>query len=1097
MKTPRRLSRITALVLLATAGQFPVSGGFIQNPSFESNYNTTWPHYGSIDQWSGGSGVNDGTGPFHNTGTAIPDQAQVGFQQGNGTLSQAISGLTPGQQYWAQFFYDARIGSQSVAITVSYNGVDIGRVANVQPAINKNVPYYFASFPFTPDTDSASLAFAVTVTGDSTALFDAVTIVPRDTNNLVVINPSFEASGDVAGSGVLTTGVAGWQGTGNYGVNKTDGTGPYANNGVAPDQDHVAVLNDVSSLSQVINGLSPGQSYQLSFAYNATSGNTPHLQVKAGDTVLLDENVTAVGAANAYHSKTANFTATDFTAQIVFAQTKAGDQTVLLDDVKVLGQVAQPLPPLSVSPNIAEISPGQKVTVTVTVPSQLLIARAADLKFRSLSPQVASLTGADSNGYVTLHYAKNGANSQTLEMVGNARGSALLDVVDNAGLTVTDTLTVWVVTSFVKNPSFDSVDSPSGDGSGAILGWTGGSGVNAVGGTYYDNGLVPDRKQVAFIQGSKTLSQPITGLMSGQSYWLQFFYNARAGGGAGRLDLEVKFAGSSLAKISNIQPVGEGSPFSFTNVVFTPSTASGLLEFTTTAQGDATLLLDAITIVQRDPSDLVVINPSFEASGTIVPGVGYLQPAPMAGWAFSGGGFGVNVPGRDPFSDNGSNPDQDAVLFMQNAGSVTQTLTGLTPGKQYTVLFWVNPRNCCSSPPIQTVVRVSFNDVVIDEETIDPVGGSELYPAKQAVFTADATEGVLKIEHAPDAGLDRSMVLDNLRVLPAGQIPPIILVQPQGAATVVRGENVTLSVSAMGADPLTYQWQLNGANLPGQTNTTLNLTAVTPQQGGQYSVLVHNNVGTKPSVAVPVVVSEKVPGAFDSGVAADGSLVALGAVDPHYTLVDNPNNTNSTQAFVVSNPSGNWIANPATSQWIGPVADPQADPMPAPGFYKYRLKFDLTGFDPASVFVAGTTVADQGIDDIYLNDKVMSGFRMAGPATLNPFVITNGFQAGANTLDFRVYVTSEARPTGVLVSGLRIGAKPSVAPSSVALAVSRQGTQIHVSWPASATGFALQSSSLVTGAWSSEATAPVQQTDRWVVTVSPAGSAKFYRLIKQ
>lgn len=1096
MKTSNLLGRTTISLLLTTAGLLSVSAGFIQNPSFESNYNDTWPHYGSIDAWTGGSGVNNGSGPFHNTGTPVPDQSQVGFQQGNGTLSQAISGLTPGQQYWVQFFYDARIGSQKVDITVSYNGVSIGKVANVQPAINKNLPYYFASFPFTADVDSGPLAFAVAVTGDSTALFDGITVVPRDTNNLVVVNPSFEASGDVAGSGIITN-IAGWQGTGNFGINKTDGTGQYANNGAAPDQDHVAVLNDVSSISQVVSGLTAGQTYQLSVAYNAKSGNSPHLQVKAGSTVLFEEDVTPAGGANPYHTKTVSFTATDITAQISFAQTKAGDQTVLLDDVKILGQAAKPLPPLSISPSIAEIGPGDKVTVTVTVPRELLATRAANLTFRSLTPLVASLTGVDTNGYVTLHYAQNGTNAQTLEMVGHSRGSALLDVVENSGLTVTDTLTVWVVTSFVKNPSFDSGPTPSGDGSGPILGWTGGSGINAVGGTYFDNGLVPDRKQVAFIQGSKSLSQPIAGLVPGQNYWLQFFYNARIGGGAGRLDLQVNFAGNQLAKITNITPVGEGVAFWFTNLTFTPTGSSGVLEFATTAQGDATLLLDAVNIVQRDSADLVVINPSYEASGTIIPGVGYMQPDPMAGWAFSGAGFGVNVPGRDPFSDNGVNPDQDTVLFMQNAGAVTQTLNGLTAGNKYTVLLWVNARNCCGGAPIQTTLRVSFNNNVIDEEAIEPVGDSLPYLVKQLVFTADASQGTLKIEHAPEAGLDRSMVVDNVRIFSGTQIPPIILAQPQGASTVVRGDNVTLSVSAMGSDPLSYQWQLNGANLPGQTSSNLNLTAVTPQQSGQYNVVVKNGAGTKSSVSIPLVVSEKVAGAFDTGVAANGTLLALGAVDPHYTLVENPNNTNSTQAFVVSNPPGNWIANPTASQWIGPVADPQADPMPAPGFYRYRLQFDLTGFNPATAFVAGSTVADQGIDDIYLNGKVSPGFRMAGPAALNPFVITNGFLPGSNTIDFRVYVTSNPRPTGVLVSGLRIGASPMTAPSGVALAVSRQGSQILIAWPSSTSGYSLQSAAQVTGAWSSESTAPVQQTGQWVVTIAPTGTAKFYRLIKQ
>src|SRR2546428_4235883 len=81
---------------------------FIQNPSFEANYNPVFPSYGPIDLWAGGSGVNESPGPFHNSATTIPDQSRVAFQQGSGSLRQTVTGLSPGQSYWLQFYYDAR-----------------------------------------------------------------------------------------------------------------------------------------------------------------------------------------------------------------------------------------------------------------------------------------------------------------------------------------------------------------------------------------------------------------------------------------------------------------------------------------------------------------------------------------------------------------------------------------------------------------------------------------------------------------------------------------------------------------------------------------------------------------------------------------------------------------------------------------------------------------------------------------------------------------------------------------------------------------------------------------------------------------------------
>jgi len=98
-KTSMRFRFIAAAALMASAHSL-LAATFVQNPSFESNFNSTWPHYGPIDLWSGGSGVNESSGPFHNTPTQIPDQGRVGFIQGNGSIRQTITGLTPGSQYW-------------------------------------------------------------------------------------------------------------------------------------------------------------------------------------------------------------------------------------------------------------------------------------------------------------------------------------------------------------------------------------------------------------------------------------------------------------------------------------------------------------------------------------------------------------------------------------------------------------------------------------------------------------------------------------------------------------------------------------------------------------------------------------------------------------------------------------------------------------------------------------------------------------------------------------------------------------------------------------------------------------------------------------
>lgn len=70
-----------------------------------------------------------------------------------------------------------------------------------------------------------------------------------------------------------------------------------------------------------------------------------------------------------------------------------------------------------------------------------------------------------------------------------------------------------------------------------------------------------------------------------------------------------------------------------------------------------------------------------------------------------------------------------------------------------------------------------------------------------------------------------------------------ILSQPQ-SQVVLLSNTATLTVSALGNGPLSYQWQFNGTNLPGATNATLALTNVQLNQAGSYLVLLTDAVGT-------------------------------------------------------------------------------------------------------------------------------------------------------------------------------------------------------------------------------------------------------------
>jgi hypothetical protein len=355
------------------------------------------------------------------------------------------------------------------------------------------------------------------------------------------------------------------------------------------------------------------------------------------------------------------------------------------------------------------------------------------------------------------------------------RGTLRIEIVDSAGLCTENDLAVTVLNSFVRNASFESSAVPAGVGYGPIVAWTGtgSTGLNGANGPFNDNGSIPDRRQVAFIQTAGSLSQQIVGLTPGGNYWLQFYYNGRNCCG-GTIDLQVRFDGKPLLTIPGVTASG----FVFQNITFVPANASGLLEFVTTATGDASLLLDAVSIVERATSDIVLQNPSFEGTG-VPSGVGYIQPSPFAGWITTGG-YGPNLDGVGPFTDNGDAPEQDIVAFVQGAGSMSQLVGGLTPGQDYTLSYAVNARACCSPGP--THYTASFAGAELVNEDVAAVGGTTAFVAKSVLFTAAAGDGELRFSHQPPDG-DRTLLLDNIRICSGDCRPAPRLVISYDSAT--------------------------------------------------------------------------------------------------------------------------------------------------------------------------------------------------------------------------------------------------------------------------------------------------------------------------
>jgi alpha-tubulin suppressor-like RCC1 family protein len=72
--------------------------------------------------------------------------------------------------------------------------------------------------------------------------------------------------------------------------------------------------------------------------------------------------------------------------------------------------------------------------------------------------------------------------------------------------------------------------------------------------------------------------------------------------------------------------------------------------------------------------------------------------------------------------------------------------------------------------------------------------------------------------------------------------PPSFTVQPSSRLSLV-GPPTTFTASAAGTAPLTYQWQFNGVDIPGQTNTAYTISSVAVSNFGLYRLVATNVYG--------------------------------------------------------------------------------------------------------------------------------------------------------------------------------------------------------------------------------------------------------------
>lgn len=103
--------------------------------------------------------------------------------------------------------------------------------------------------------------------------------------------------------------------------------------------------------------------------------------------------------------------------------------------------------------------------------------------------------------------------------------------------------------------------------------------------------------------------------------------------------------------------------------------------------------------------------------------------------------------------------------------------------------------------------------------------------------------------------------------------PPFILTQPNGQ-TIIAGQSATFTVAIAGwLQAAGYQWQFNGANMTGMTNSSLTIPNAQWNQAGNYAVVITNAYGLVNSANAILVVQETNKPVFKSMLVLSNGVV--------------------------------------------------------------------------------------------------------------------------------------------------------------------------------------------------------------------------------
>lgn len=316
-------------------------------------------------------------------------------------------------------------------------------------------------------------------------------------------------------------------------------------------------------------------------------------------------------------------------------------------------------------------------------------------------------------------------------------------------------------------------------------------------------------------------------------------------------------------------------------------------------------------------------------------------------WTFGGAaGSGSGLIANGSGFSNPNAPEGAQAAFLQSCGTISQTLSGFTPGVSYTILYSAAQRQA------QDQHGGESWDVVIDGNVIkNNAPGSTAYTTYTATFTASATTHTLSFVGTDLAGGDNTVFIDNVRFSPVLQPVPaaVVLTSPTNNTAFVAAAPVNLTASVTTNGNLINRVQFYGENftLLGQITNAPYVCAWANLSAGEHSAFARvqfNNGSFADSAPVNFVVINRDPNfSFETP--------GLGSGNYNYT----PKGAAWTFAGQHDGSGAGIVANGSAFGNFNAPAGTQAAFLQAYG----RFSQTLTGFGPGTNYTITYSAAQR------------------------------------------------------------------------------------------------------------------------------------------